>query len=92
MTGFVSLRHNHIRDLTAGFLTQMCHYVQVEPLLQSLHGETFRLWSANHENQTRFNVAVDGFRNSTQQDCFDIRGLTPLTNLKKDATSEECLR
>ena len=32
--GLPSLRHNEIRDLTACLLTEVCHEVQVDPVLQ----------------------------------------------------------
>ena len=32
--GFPSLRHNEIRDITAGLLTEVCSNVEIEPSLQ----------------------------------------------------------
>ena len=39
--GFLSIRHNEVRDLTADLLTEVCHDVEVEPHLQPLNTETF---------------------------------------------------
>ncbi len=41
------IRHNEIRDLTASLLTEVCPNVAIEPHLQPLSGETFRLASTN---------------------------------------------
>ena len=38
--GFISLRHNELRDLTGNMLTEACRNVEVEPLLQPLTGKT----------------------------------------------------
>ena len=37
--GFPTLRHNEIRDITADLLTEVCHDVAIEPMLQPLTGE-----------------------------------------------------
>ena len=40
--GFVSLRHNHIGNITASLLTEVCKDIRVEPFLQQLTGETLQ--------------------------------------------------
>ena len=39
--GFITLRHNHIRNLTAELLSQVTNDMKIEPVLQSLTAETF---------------------------------------------------
>ena len=39
--GFVSLRHNHLRNITASLLNEVCKDVMVEPPLQTLTAENF---------------------------------------------------
>ena len=39
--GFLSIRHNELRDITAGFLCEVYHNVGIEPSLQPLSGEQF---------------------------------------------------
>ena len=34
--GFPSIRHNEVRDLTAGLLSEVCYDVGIEPALQPL--------------------------------------------------------
>ena len=48
--GFPSIRHNELRDITAELLTEVCHSVGVEPILQPLTGEQFSYRSANVED------------------------------------------
>ena len=49
--GFVTLRHNHIRNTTANLLTEVWKNVCVEPQLQPLSGETFSEKTANISDQ-----------------------------------------
>jgi hypothetical protein len=37
----VTLRHNELRDFTAGLLAEICRDVVLEPPLESLTGEAF---------------------------------------------------
>jgi len=50
--------HNELQDFTAGFLTELCHGVEVKPSLQPLSEESFQLRS---ENGTRLDVIANGF-------------------------------
>ena len=59
--GFPSIRHNEIRDLTAGLLTEVCHEVEVEPHLQPVTGEKFILTSSNIEDGARLDISANGF-------------------------------
>ena len=34
--GFINIRHNDVRDLTAKLLSEVCHNVQVKPILLPL--------------------------------------------------------
>jgi len=46
MGGFVSIRHNSIRDLTANLLKETCNDVEVESKLQALTGERLQYRTA----------------------------------------------
>ena len=52
--GFVSLRHNMIRDVTAKLLDEVCHDVRVEPQLLPVTGESFKEATANRSLQEVF--------------------------------------
>ena len=49
--GYPSIRHNEIRDLTANLVSEVCSNVSVEPMLQSITGETFHRASANVQKE-----------------------------------------
>ena len=51
-SGFPTIRHNEICDLTASLLTEVCHNVSVEPALQLLNGENFSHHTANVDDGT----------------------------------------
>ena len=52
--GYVYLRHNSIRDLTANFLRMTrCKNIQIEPPLLPLTGEVFQYKSAITANDAR---------------------------------------
>ena len=79
MGGFPTIRHNKIRDLTAslGLLTEVCPNVAIEPHLQPLSGESFRLASTNTDDGARLDVRASGFWNTRQDAFFDVRVFHP---------------
>ena len=54
--GLTFIRHNELRDLTAGLLQEVCHDVQVEPPLLPLDGETITRAFAIRSNEARADV------------------------------------
>ena len=57
--GFVSLRHNFVRDVTSSLLSKVCKYVRIEPQLQPLTGESFAP-STTTGNEVRLDVYARG--------------------------------
>ena len=55
---FPSIRHG-LRDITAGFLIEVCHNVGTEPQLQPLSGEQLTLQSVNREDGACLDIAAD---------------------------------
>ena len=53
--------HNEIRDLTASVLTEVCHDVRVEPVLQPITHETMSAATANTSDGARLDIAMNGF-------------------------------
>ena len=51
--GFLIIRHNEIRDLTADLMSEVCLDVCVEPALQPLTGEQLTFATANREDSAR---------------------------------------
>ena len=58
--GFVSLWHNHIRNIIALLLTEVFKDVRVEPLLQQLTGESLQNHTAKG-NEVRLDICAGGF-------------------------------
>ena len=80
MGGLPTIRHNEIRDITATLLTEICHNVATEPLLQPLTNESFIHRSANKEPNARLDIRTRGFW-STGQDAFcNVRSLAVCHN------------
>ena len=79
--GFISLRHNQIRDLTANLPKTICHDVLIEPTLQQLTGESLHERTANITDDARLDIAARGFWISGQGaffEFFDIRVFNPM--------------
>ena len=76
--GFPSLRHNEVRDLTANLLSKVCNNVVTEPHLQPLSGETLQYKTANRDDNTRFDIAANGFWGGRfERSYFDVRSFNP---------------
>ena len=73
--GFVSLRHNQIRDLEAHWLSEVCKGVETEPQLIPLIGETFEHKSTNTAPEARLDIFARGFWSSLDSTFFDVRVL-----------------
>ena len=59
--GFITLRHNHIRNLTAELFSQVTKDVKIEPVLQSLTGETFDQRTASTSDNAQLDISARGF-------------------------------
>ena len=59
--GFITLRHNHLCNITANLIDQVCHLSRVEPPLQTLTGETFDSRSTNVRDEARLDISATGF-------------------------------
>jgi hypothetical protein len=75
--GFVSLRHNHLRNVTAKMLNEVCKDVKVEPILQPMTGENLPS-SSNISDEARLDIAARGFWEAHQKAFFDIRVYNPM--------------
>ena len=85
--GFPSIRHNELRDITAGFLTEVCHNVGTEPPLQQLSGEQLTFRTANREDGACLDIAADNFW-GRHRDCafFDIGVFSPFTQSHRNTS------
>ena len=75
--GFQIVRHNEVRDLTAGLLREVCHDIEIEPRLQPLTGEQLRP-SVNDNPEARLDIKARGFWGG-RFECafFDVRIFNP---------------
>ena len=74
--GFITLRHNEVRDLTAEMLHEVCRNVSTEPALQPLTGENLNR-SAITGDESRVDVSARDFWVRGQQAFFDVRVFNP---------------
>ena len=74
----MSLRHNHLRNITCNLLNQICNDVSVEPMLHELTGEEFTEKSSIKTSEARLDVKARGFWQAGQLAFFDIRVFNPM--------------
>jgi len=55
---FPTIRHNELKDFTATILSEVCHDVAIEPVLQRLTRENLHCAMANVEDEARLDVAA----------------------------------
>ena len=75
--GFVSLRHNHLRNITSSLLQEVCKDVSVEPHLQKLSGETFEIKTTAMGDEARLDIAAHGFWQAGQLAFLDVPVFNP---------------
>ena len=84
--GYRTFQHNEVRDLVAECLRETrFHAIETEPQLQPLSGESFKLKSANKQEEARSDVKCIGFWREMRQAYFDIKVVSPFarSNLNK---------
>ncbi|KAL5266928.1 hypothetical protein ACHWQZ_G004092 [Mnemiopsis leidyi] len=74
--GFVSIRHNTVRDATASLLEKVAYGVETEPHLLPVGNRTLPSGS-NISDGARLDVAARGFWTPLDKAFFDIRVLHP---------------
>ena len=84
--GFITIRHNNLRDFTAELLSETCHDVAIEPLLTPLTGEKFQHKTANKDNLARLDVSARGAWVKGSRAFFDIRVFNPLAQSYNNQT------
>ena len=84
--GFICIRHDEVRDLTANMLREICQNVTTEPMLLPLHGENLTHNTANTSNEARVDISARGFWTRRQQAFVDIRIFDPTASCYEDMT------
>ena len=67
-----SLAHNHLYNIIANVLDQVCDDVQIEPPPQTLTGKTFGSRSRNMRDETRLDVSAIEFWKKYQISFFGV--------------------
>ena len=83
--GFISRRHDTLRDLFTILLNKVCVDVEAEPHLLPITNEVMRFKSANTDNGARLDIKAKGFWRRGQTAFYDIRvtHVNSKTNSKK---------
>ena len=74
--GYVSFRHDAIRDVEAELLKEVCRDVRTEPPLQRTKGDMLRS-TANTSDQARLDIAATGLWSRFERTYFDVRVTHP---------------
>ena len=88
--GFVTIRHNQIRNITATLLNEICNDVQIEPRLQSHSGEYFDTKTANKLEDARLDISARGFWCSGQKALFDVMVFNPIAPRYRNTPLSKC--
>ena len=76
--GFVTLRHNEVRDITATLLSEVCKDVELEPPLLILNGEEQTMSKIfKKSDEVRLDICAGSFWFTDQKTFFDVRVFDP---------------
>ena len=81
--GFVTQRHNELRDLEAELLNMVCTDVEIEPVLQDISGEQLGRGS-NRAPDARLDIHARGFWENQRSAFFDVRVCHPNADSYRD--------
>ena len=69
--GYVTMRHNRVRDLEADLMKEVCYNVQAEPALIPIEGDDIKY--GNKKDKARLDVAGVGVWGAYERTFLDIR-------------------
>ena len=88
--GFVSMRHNELRDLFGNVMKQVCNDVSIEPVLNPVHpSDEIR---GNRSEGARLDIAATGFWQRGRKAFFDVRVFNPLASTNAAAANATVYR
>ena len=88
--GFVTIRHNDLRDLTAIILWEVCYDTETEPRIVPLSGEDLSNRTANRSNEARLVVRARSFWERGQQAFLDFRVFNPNAYRYLNKSQQHC--
>ena len=75
--GFIYIRHNNLRNLTANMMSEVCKDTQIEPKLTPLFGEELQGRTSNNSNKKKLDIRIRGSWELEQQVFLDVRFFDP---------------
>ena len=90
--GFICIRHNEVRDLTANMLREISHDVTTEQSLLILEGENLRYGTSNTNDEARVDISARGFWMRGEKAFMDIRIFDPMAASYRDLYLEAAHR
>ena len=88
--GFVTIRHNDLRGLTANLLSNVCNDVEIEPKLLPVTGGNLSNRAANTRTEARLDIRSRGFWVRGQQAFFHIRVFDPNAKRYLNSALPQC--
>ena len=87
--GFISSRHDNIRDTLTVLLSKVCNNFQAEPHLTPLDNEVFTLRTANTSEEARLDIKANSFWRRGQTAFFDVRitHVNSASNINKETAT-----
>ena len=85
--GYVSMRHNKIRDLEASMLREVCKDVKVEPELLPIGNTDTQ--SSNVADKARLDISAVGVWSSMERTFFDVRVFHPNSASYADTSPQQ---
>ena len=89
--GFITQRHNEVRDLEAEFLSMVGSDVEIEPVLQDISGEHLNRGS-NKAQDARLDIHARGFWERHRSAFFDMRVCHPNAVSYRDLEPQQIYR
>ena len=89
--GFITQRHNELRDLEAESLSMVCSDVEIEPVLQDISGEHLNRGS-NKAQDARLDIHARGFWERHRSAFFDVRVCHPNAVSYRDLEPQQIYR
>jgi len=89
--GFITQRHNELRDLEAEFLSMVGSDVEIEPVLQDISGEHLNRGS-NKAQDARLDIHARGFWERHRSAFFDVRVCHPNAVSYRDLEPQQIYR
>ena len=87
--GFITLRHNEVRDITAELLGKVCVDVRKEPALAELNNEQLPQ-QANKSKEARLDISALNFWTNGQRAFFDVRVFNLFAQRHRKSEVEKC--